>query len=132
MDFDKVFLMEVPYNFKQFQRSTLRQQLLDRKNRDESNEIIVNSGGGDDDNSLEMQTIHKKLDAQVLQSAVLRKRNTLGLFYKRVLTLTDEPKLFYCREPKDNASVHKLKQIVLNPDSVKLERLDKTKFRIQD
>ena len=34
-------------------------------------------------------------------STLLRKRNSLGLFYKRILTLTNEPKLFYCREPKD-------------------------------
>ena len=92
----------------------------------------MTSSGADDDNSLEIQAIQKKIDAQVLLSHLLKKRNSLGLFYKRILTITNEPKLFYCREPKDKAQVHKLKQIVLNPDTIRLERLDKTKFKIQD
>jgi hypothetical protein len=66
----------------------------------------------------------------VIISAILKKKNSLGLFYKRIVTLTDEPRLFYMKTSKENASVPK--QISLHADYTKLERLDSTKFRLCD
>lgn len=104
VDFDKVFLMQTPYNFKKFQRSTLRQQLLDQKNADESNDILMTTSGNEEESHSEINQIQQKLKANVIISAVLKKKNSLGLFYKRVVTLTDEPKLFYLKTTKDKAT----------------------------
>lgn len=53
----------------------------------------------------------------------------MGFFYKRIVTLTDEPKLYYLRESKDKV---RNKHINLDHDYTKLERVDKTKFKIVD
>jgi 3-phosphoinositide dependent protein kinase-1 len=47
-DFDKVFLMITPYDFKKFQRSTLRQKILEQKKQDEGEEDLLTSTNDDD------------------------------------------------------------------------------------
>ncbi len=48
-----------------------------------------------------------------------------------MITLTDEPKLYYMREPKERDR-NVPKHINLDPDYTKLERIDKTKFKVID
>lgn len=63
--------------------------------------------------------------ANTIISDVLKKKNKLGLFYPRRLTLTDEPRLFYFK----TATSGRTKYIDLNLPHI-LERPDKTKFKI--
>jgi hypothetical protein len=65
-----------------------------------------------------------KFGTTIIMKGNLKKRNRFGFFYKRSVTLTDEPK-FYYRKMNELT-----KEIVLHPDTIKLERLDKTKFKI--
>eukprot|EP00347_Sterkiella_histriomuscorum_P012122 403369810 len=128
IDFEKLFLMPTPYNFKKFQRSTLRQQLMDQKQADESNDVILTTMATEDDITIEHQ-VHGVISANVVLSAHLKKKNRLGFFYKRIVTLTDEPKLYYL---KSSGNKDRHKHIHLDPENTKLERLDKTKFKVID
>lgn len=91
----------------------------------------MTTSGNEEESHSEINQIQQKLKANVIISAVLKKKNSLGLFYKRVVTLTDEPKLFYLKTTKDKASSVP-KQIPLSPETTKLERLDGTKFKLYD
>lgn len=69
----------------------------------------------------------QKIDhSKVIIKSHLKKRNRFGFFYKRSVTLTDEPKIYYRRQNEIS------KEIVLHPDTIKLERLDQTKFKITE
>lgn len=118
-----MFLLIPPYNFKKFQRSTLRQRLLDEKNHDEGNEVILSSAGVVEEESLTENDSVKALNTVILKSH-LKKKTRLGFFYKRAVTLTSDAKIIY---RKDKGLV---KEIPLTPESIRLERLDKTKFKI--
>jgi hypothetical protein len=74
--------------------------------------------------------MQNRMEENVILNAVLKKKNSLGLFYKRIVTLTDEPRLFYMKTSKEKSSVPK--QISLHADYTKLERLDSTKFKLCD
>ena len=60
-------------------------------------------------------------------SAVLKKKNRFGLYFKRKLNLTNEPKLFYYKGGVKDTS---RKQYIELDFETKLERLDKNKFKI--
>lgn len=70
------------------------------------------------------QTVEAKI-ANTVMSAVLKKKNRLGLFYPRHLVLTDEPRLFYIK----TTTTGRTKYIDLNHQHV-LERPEKNRFRI--
>lgn len=91
---------------------------MDEKKIDEGNENIMTSAG---DEASFIEDFKKK---NVILKANLKKKTRLGFFYKRTVTLTNEPKIYH---RKENGMV---KDIVLNPEYIRLERLDKTKFKI--
>lgn len=128
-DFNKIFLMQTPYNFKKFQRSTLRQQLMSQKQEDESNESILTTTTIDPEEELIEQTSRVQIQANIVLRAHLKKRSGLGFFNKRTVVLTDEPRLYYIKQQKDKV---RHKHINLDPESTRLERIDKTKFKIVD
>jgi hypothetical protein len=68
-----------------------------------------------------------QFSARIVKTSSLKKKNRLGLFYKRTVSLTDEPKIFYFREAK-----LKTKHLTLHPETTRLERLDSTKFKLTD
>lgn len=59
----------------------------------------------------------------------MKKRSGLGFFNKRTVVLTDEPRLYYIKQQKDKV---RHKHINLDPESTRIERLDKVKFKIID
>lgn len=89
---------------------------------------MTTSGIEDDNETIEEINKNNIPTARVVLQGVLKKRNSLGLFYKRLVTLTEEPKLFYLKTSEKGAGP---KQISFN-DNTKLERLDSTKFKIYD
>lgn len=90
----------------------------------------MTSTGIDEDNPM---SYGQKFSAHIIKTTSIKKKNRLGLFYKRILNLTDEPKLFYFRENKEKEKkAHKTKYLNLHPDITRLERLDQTKFKVSD
>lgn len=68
------------------------------------------------------EDVYSTLPQTVLKSN-LKKKTRLGFFYKRTVTLTDEPRIYHRR---DNGMT---KSIMIRSDT-KVERLDNTKFKI--
>ena len=100
---------------------------MDQKHQDESNDVILTTMGHDDD--IIEQKVQQRFSANIVLTSNLKKKNRLGFFYKRIVTLTDEPKLYYLKETKER---DRHKHINLDPETTRLERLDKTKFKILD
>jgi hypothetical protein len=59
-------------------------------------------------------------------TSTLKKKNRFGLFFKRRLAITDEPKLYYNRNYKDNDA----NKFIELTNETRLERLDKVRFKI--
>ena len=78
---------------------------------------------GLDDDSTELPPTPTRTKAKILATSHLKKKNRFMLFWKRVLILTDEPKLYY-HKPGNNTEV---KNIQMDEETF-VERLDKTKF----
>ena len=111
--------MKSPVEFKKFKRSTLMQSLLDQKIEDESSQR--NSTKSDE------RTKEDHFDDyHVMLSTCVKKRNRFGLFFKRRLTLTDQPKLYYYKDTKGNSP----DKIIDLDQHTKIERLDRIKFKI--
>lgn len=79
---------------------------------------------GMEDDSIIYDDNNKYGSSSVIFKTHLKKRNRFGFFYKRTVTLTDEPKIYYRKQNELSKEIH------LHPDSIRLERLDKTKFKI--
>lgn len=81
-----------PINTKKYKRVSLKQKLMDEKNQAEDDNDAIMTTKGDEAGDLDGEII-----SRIIASTIVKKKNRLGLFYKRDLTLTDEPRLFYCK-----------------------------------
>jgi hypothetical protein len=61
----------------------------------------------------------------IILQHILKKKNRFGLYYKRLLTLTDEPKLGCSAD-----GLHPFKKTIELSEETKLVRLDQTRFKI--
>jgi hypothetical protein len=61
----------------------------------------------------------------IVISQIIKKKNRFGLFYKKLLTLTDEPKLGYTTD-----GLHPFKKLIELSEDTKLVRLDQTRYKI--
>ncbi len=61
----------------------------------------------------------------ILISKILKKKNRFGLFFKRLVTLTDEPKLAYTDE-----GGNQFKKIIDLSNDTKLTRMSNVQFKL--
>ena len=93
--------------------------------RDESGDQYMRTSGGDESENPKILCSQDECH-EVIISENLKKKNRFGFYFKRRLSLTAEPKLCYYKDYKENPN---MKDIELSTET-RLERLDKTKFKI--
>lgn len=81
-------------------------------------EGVIASEGSDEHSN---HQIAGKEKAGTIIQAVLKKRNRLGLYYKRIVTLTDEPRPRFCYSQDPLQIYHKCVSLAGDAKIVKFE-----------